>query len=220
MNYIEDLRADIKKDFDEKIFSKGDFESSISPSRNFRLDATNYWSKDPNWDLTKVELYNQTTGEKLFDFFVNESQFFYSWLTKGSDEYFICAEDIFGGQTVINLTNHKMASYSPNEDGFIWTDFHLSPDGNTLATIGCYWAYSFVIKLFDFSNPLILPLKEINEIDLIANDEVITGWQDNETFVTQGFKRTYEKTVNGDFTGKVLNETPVQRHLKINGTQQ
>ncbi len=220
MNYIEKLRADIKKDFDEKAFTKGDFESSISPSQNFRLEATNYWSKDPDWDLTKVELYNQKTNGKLFDFFINESQFFYSWLTKGSNEYFICAENVFGGQTVIDLTNLEMASYSPNEDGFIWTNFHLSPDGNTLATIGCYWACPFVIKLFDFSNPLTSPLKEINEIDLIGNDEVITGWQDSETFITKGFKRTYEKTVNGDFTGKILNETPVQRILKINGTQQ
>jgi len=215
MDYIENLRADIKRDFDEQTFTKADFQSSISPSEKFRLEATNYWSKEPNWDLTKVELYDQATNDKLFDFFVNESQFFYSWLTKGNPEYFICAEDIFGGQTVIDLPNNEMASYSPNEDGFIWTGFHLSPDGNTLATVGCYWACSFEIKLFDFSNPLLLPLKEIKQIELLGNDEEITGWVDNETFSTRGFKRVYD----GNFPPNLLSETPVQRLLKIDGTE-
>ena len=79
MNYIEKIRADIKKDFDEKAFQKGDFETFKSPNGQFRLDATNYWLKDPNWDLTKVEIYDQELDEKIFDFFVNESRFFCGW---------------------------------------------------------------------------------------------------------------------------------------------
>ena len=67
MNNIEKIRADIKKDFDEKTFTKGDFETFISPSKRFRLDATNFWCKEPNWDLTKVEIYDQ--DEKIFEFF-------------------------------------------------------------------------------------------------------------------------------------------------------
>lgn len=218
MNYIEKVRAEIRKNFNENNFSKADIELSLSPSKSYRLQATNYCSKDTHWALTKVEIYHQSTNEKLFDFLVNHSQFFYAWLIKANNEFLICAEDVFGGQTVIDLHDRKIASYSPNEDGFIWTEFHLSPDGNTLATIGCYWACAYVIKIFDFSNPLDLPLKETKEIELIGNDEVIVKWLDNETFCTKGFERVYERSVNGDINGKVLSSKPVERQLNIYST--
>jgi hypothetical protein len=221
VNYIEKIRAKFKKDFEEQTFQKGDFEILISPSNKFRLDITNFWLKDPNWDLTKVEVYEQTSNEKLFDFFVNESHFFRGWLTKNNIDYLICAEDVFGGQTVIDLTNRKMVGYSPNEDGFIWTDFHLSPNGETLATIGCYWACPYVIKLFDFTDPMTLPLTEVKEIELLQNNEIITSWLDNDTIQ---LSLSESKTVREDFEDgshkyKVVAK-PVgeKREMKINGT--
>ncbi len=219
MNHIEKIRTDILKDFNEKTFQKGDFETFISPSKQFRLDATNYWLKEPNLDLTKVEIYDQELNEKIFDFFLNESRFFYGWMTANQVDYLICAEDIFGGQTVVDLTNRKMTSYSPNEDGFIWTDFHLSPDGKTLATIGCYWACPYVIKLFDFTNPMNLPLKEIREIELLDNDEIILGWTDDETLQMKGVQREREPEhfESASFRMKTISETTVERKIKING---
>jgi hypothetical protein len=216
MNHIDKIRTEIIKGFDEKTFSKEDQETSISPSGKFRLDATNFWSKDPNCDFTKVEVYKQP-NEKLFEFFVNDSQFFYGWLNANSVEYLVCAEDIFGGQTIVDLTNHTMRGYSPNEDGFIWTDFHLSPNGQILATIGCYWACSAVIKLFDFSEPMVLPLREIRELELLDNDEIILGWVDNETLRTKGIerKREPEYFANGSQRWKILSETQVERIINI-----
>ncbi|MBX3252726.1 MAG: hypothetical protein KF862_01195 [Chitinophagaceae bacterium] len=221
MNYIEKIRAEIKNDFDEQTFKKGDFETFTSPSNKFRLDTTNFWLKEPNWDLTKVEVYEQASNEKVFDFFVNESRFFHGWLTKNNIDYLICAEDIFGGQTVIDLTNRKMVGYSPNEDGFIWTDFYLSPDGKTLATIGCYWACPYVIKLFDFTDPMTLPLTEIKEIQLLQNNEIITSWLDNDTIQ---LSLSESKTVRKDFEDGsykytvVANPVGEKREIKINGT--
>jgi hypothetical protein len=220
MNYIDKIREEIKKDFNEETFHKGGFESFVSPSGQFRLDARNFWSKEPNWDLTKVEIYNQSINEKIFDFFVNESQFFHGWLTTNNVEYLVCAEDIFGGQTVVDLTNKKMAGYSPKKDGFIWTDFHLSPDGKILATIGCYWACPFVIKLFDFSEPLNLPLKEIKEIKLLDNDEVILGWLNHETLKTKGMKRERktEYFKDGSMRMKIISENEMEREININNS--
>jgi hypothetical protein len=221
VNYIEKIRAGIKKDFDDQTFQKGDFEVYMSPSNKFRLATTNFWLKGPNWDLTKVEVYNQDANEKLFDFFVNDSRFFHGWVIKNNTDYLICAEDIFGGQTVIDLTNHKMVGYSPNEDGFIWTDFHLSPDGKTLETIGCYWAYPYVVKLFDFTDPMTLPLTEIKEIQLLQNNEIITCWVDNDT-IQLGLSES--KTVREDFEDCshiykiVTNPVGEKRKVKINGT--
>ena len=68
MNNIDKLRSDIKKDFDEKTFKKDDFETSLSTNGQFRLDATNFWSKEPNWDLTKVEIYDQELNEKILGY--------------------------------------------------------------------------------------------------------------------------------------------------------
>ncbi|WP_295793831.1 hypothetical protein [Mucilaginibacter sp.] len=217
MNLIHKIRADIQNDFNQDTFNKGDTETSISPSKKFRLEATNFWSNEPNWNLTKVEIYDQARNDKIFDFFINEDQFFYDWMLTNGLEYLICAEDIFGGQTIVDLTNLRMAGYSPNEDGFIWTNFSLSPDGKTLATIGCYWACPYVIKLFDFSNPLILPLREIKEIMLAANDEVILGWLDNETLKTKGIERESirEYDDDGAFTTRTISETPFEREIKI-----
>jgi hypothetical protein len=221
VNYIEKIRAKFKKDFEEQPFQKGDFEILVSPSNKFRLDITNFWLKDPNRDLTKVEVYEQTSNEKLFDFFVNESHFFHSWLTKNNIDYLICAEDVFGGQTVIDLTNRKMVGYSPNEYGFIWTDFHLSPNGETLATIGCYWACPYVIKLFDFTDPMTLPLTEVKEIELLQNNEIITSWLDNDTIQ---LSLSESKTVRKDFEDGshkykvVANPVGEKREMKINGT--
>lgn len=215
MTNIEKIRVDIKKAFSENVFQKGEHETIISPSKQFRLETTNYWSKDPNWDVTQVIIYDH--NEKLFDFFVNDSNFFFGWLTSNNQEYLICAEDIFGGQTIVDLTDRKMSSYSPGMDGFIWTDFHLSPDGKTLATIGCFWACPYVIKLFDFSNPFILPLEEIKEIELLGNDEIISVWLDNETLKMKGIKREQvpEYDSNGGFRMITLSETEVERELII-----
>jgi hypothetical protein len=221
VNHIDKIRTGIIRDFNEKTFQKGDFETILSPSRRFRLDTTNYWLKEPSLDLTKIEIYDQERDEEIFNFFVNDSRLFYGWITANKVEYLICAEDIFGGQTVVDLTNRKMNGYSPNEDGFIWTDFYLSPDSKTLATIGCYWACPYLIKLFDFSEPLNLPLKEINEIALLGNNEIITCWLDNDTIQLSlsESKTVKEELKDGSHTYKIIT-TPIgeKREIKINGT--
>jgi hypothetical protein len=171
--------------------------------------------------LTKVEVYDQNSNTKILDFFVNESRFFYGWLAKNNIDYLICAEDIFGGQTVVDLTNQKIVGFSPNEDGFIWTDFHLSPDGNTLATIGCYWACPYVIKLFDFKNPMNLPLTEINEIRLLENNEIITCWLDDNTIELSlsETETVLEEFQDGSPIYKIVAKPiGVKRQIKINAT--
>ncbi|MFT5820057.1 MAG: hypothetical protein ACI8ZM_001291 [Crocinitomix sp.] len=218
MNHINKIRAEIKTFFDPKGLEKESEESFESPNGKYRLETSNYWQdkEDVNWDVTKVEIYNNKSQEKIFDFFGNDGRFFHQWLNKNGVEFLICAEDLFGGQTVIDLTNRRMESFSPDEDGFIWTNFHLSPDGKTLATIGCYWACPYLIKIYDFQEPLILPLTELNEIELLDADEIITGWLDNETLKMKGIKREkeMEKFQDGSFRMKTINETPIERKIK------
>jgi hypothetical protein len=222
MNHIEEIRADIKDYFDPTNLIECSVERSISPSGNYRLATSSFSQTKPNcnWVVTKVEIFENKLSEIVFSFFCNDDQFFYSWLEQADTEYFICAEDIFGGQTIIDLTSKKMESYSPKEDGFIWTDFYLSPDGKYLATIGCYWACPFIIKLFDFTNPLSLPLTELREIALLDNDEIILGWTNNETIRTKGIvrEREIEYFNDGSQRSKTISEKEVERLISINGS--
>jgi hypothetical protein len=185
MNQIEKKRAEVQRYFDERNYVVNSDETIISKSENFSLITRCYEQTKPdvNWSVTKVSVYEILSNEKIFEFYVNDSQFFYGWAEKNGTEFLICAEDIFGGQTIIDLTNRKMNSFSPDDDGYIWTEFHLSPNSNYLATIGCYWACPFTIKVFDFQNPLNLPLKEIKEIDLLG-DETNVFWVNDETIQT------------------------------------
>ena len=219
MNKIEKVRDEIKKYFDSKQFIENSQETFISPSENFRLETSNYHQvKDEvNWNVTKVEIFDNQSNGKLFDFFSSDGRFFHSWLKTRDLEYLICAEDLCGGQTVIDLTNKQMSSFSENEDGFIWTEFHLSPDAKTLAIIGCFWACPYVIKIYDFKNPLELPLREIKEIDLIGSEKIV-GWLDNNSFKTKGIKTEtiQEPHESGGFTFKTTGESDIERVININ----
>jgi len=221
MNKIEEIRTEIEKYLEASKVDNTSHQLIISPSGKFRLETINYHQTKPgcNWDVTRVEIFTTKSGDKIFDFFTNDGSFFYSWLIKNNCEYLICAEDLFGGQTVIDLTNQKMQSYSSNEDGFIHSDFHFSPDGNILAVIGCYWACPFIIKLFDFTNPFNLPFREIKEIELLGNDEIITGWIDNENFKTNGIERVKKSEYfeDGSTRQKIVSETPVERIINVSG---
>jgi hypothetical protein len=178
MNNIENFRETLRNNVNKTSFEKGKTESFFSPTKKFRADVSIVGPY-----TVQVEIYKQRLNKKLFDFLVNEDCLRHEWVKKNKTEYLICAEDIYGGQTVLDLTHAKMSSYVPNEEGFIWTEFYLSPNGVILATCGCHWACPFVIKFFDFSEPLNLPLKELKEIDLLDNDNYLTvvGWLDNNT---------------------------------------
>jgi hypothetical protein len=218
MNHIDKIRDNIKAHFNGQTIEKGDVESFTSPSKKFRADTTNCHTKNANSVYTLVEIYEQVQNQKILDFFTNEDRFLHGWGIANEIEYLITAEDIYGGQTIVDLTNRKLYGYSPDESGFIMTNFHLSPNGKTLATIGCYWACPFVIKFFDFTNPTKLPLREIKEIELLDNDENIVGWLDEETLQMEGIKREREKVYmeDGGFTMKIISEIKVNRQIKIN----
>jgi hypothetical protein len=214
MNNIEKVRINFREHFKGITIDERTKETTFSPSKKYRVDTF------VNGAYAYVKVYNVLLNELLFEFIINEDTFRHGWVTKNDIDYLVCAEDIYGGQTVIDLTNKKIEGYSPEAEGFIWTDFHLSPDGTILATIGCHWACPFVIKLFDFTNPLDLPLREIKEIKLLGNDEVIAQWLDNSTLQMKGVKREIEPEYfdGGGMSMNTISETTIERQIKINNT--
>lgn len=214
MNNIEKIRNSFKEHFKEITIDERTKETTFSPSKKYQVDTFVHES------YAYVKIYNAILSELMFEFIINEDTFRHGWGTKNETEYLFCAEDIYGGQTIIDLTNKKIEGYSPEAEGFIWTDFYLSPDGTKLATIGCHWACPYVIKLFDFTTPLDLPLRELKEIELLDNDEIIVQWLDNSTLQMKGVKREREPEYfdEGSMRMKIISETTIERQIKINDT--
>lgn len=218
MNHIDAVRADLQRMLTTGVWVPGSEEVIVSPSGRFQLKTANVSVPNelPNWLLTKAEVFRAESVEAIFSFLINDDRGFFSWAEARGSEYLISAEDLFGGQSIFNLTNGTKAGYSPGEDGFIWTDHYASPDGKTLAVIGCFWACPFVIKLLDFTNPMTLPLPEIREIDLLDNDEIILNWIDDTSFRTKGIKRKREWGDNGEGL-LVIEEIPMERTIYLDG---
>lgn len=154
----------------------------MSPSGNYRVETKAFKQNKPavNWEVIKVEIFEVNHSELQRTFFVSdESTFFHSWVNKNGVEYLLCAEDLCGGQTVIDLTNNKISSYAAKDDGFIWTKHLLSPDQSLLAVFGCGWGSAFFVIVYHFDHPMDLPLKIAYEPEWTGYD--IIEWLDNKS---------------------------------------
>jgi len=192
MNCVDKIRKEIQQYYTGAAIADSD-ETIISPNEKYRIEIKSFKQNKPNcnWAVTKINLFNKLHDALLFSFFVNDDSFFFSWITKNEIDYLLCAEDLCGGQTVIDLTNKKMASYTEDNDGFIWTKHLLSPDEKLLAVFGCGWGSAFFIIVYHFDNPMELPLK-------IAYKPMWTGydiveWTDNKSIRVKNSK--YEEAI-------------------------
>jgi hypothetical protein len=181
MNSIEKIRAELQKYFDPEKIIEDSRETFFSPDKKFRVETVDYRQTNPelNWSVKRVELFNEITGKMQMTFYLDDDWFYHSWITKDGIDYLLCSENLCGGQTVVDLTNNKISSYASGDDGFIWIDHHLSPDSKKLLALGCFWACPTIIKIYNFENPLDLPLAEIQEIRLINDHETFLGWANN-----------------------------------------
>ena len=213
---IEEFRAKYKQEFTDQKQTDNEVIFSTSASGDFRLETTFYHAESVGV-FFNTRIFDNKTSEKIFDFNGAEDSFIYAWLQKGTVEYLACAEDIYGGQTIINLTERQMKSFSMKESGFIVLSYSLSPDGNKLATTGCYWACPLQIKVYDFSHPDILPFPEYFNAESKSQDEVFVEWVDNFTLKTKGIERVMEKIDegNGSFSQKLIEEKPYERELNV-----
>ena len=191
MNNIETVRNEIKEFFNpnSEIIET---EIIFSPNKKYRVEINSYKQNKPdrNWEVTKVEIFNEPEQKMIFSFFVNEGTFYYSWVTKEKIEYLLCAEDLCGGQTIIDLTNQKMSSYSLNNDGLIWTKHLLSPDEKLLAVFGCGWGSAFFVTVYHFDKPMELPFQIAYEPSWTGYD--IEEWIDNKSLKVKKTEEEFE----------------------------
>jgi len=192
MNHIDEIRKEIQLYFNPDNVIENSQEMLFSPNKKYRVETKSFRQDKPdsNWEATKIDIYQTDNSSLLFSFFVNEGTFFHSWITKSNVDYLLCAEDLCGGQTVIDLTNKKISSYTANDDGFIWTKHLLSPDESLLAVFGCGWGSEYFIIIYHFDDPMQLPLKIAYEPNWTGYD--ILEWIDNRKLIVKKSKEEIE----------------------------
>jgi hypothetical protein len=176
-NQIEAVRSEILQYLNLDPGARRNHAELKSPSEKFRLETWTIKQTKPdvNWYVTEIRI--SEGDELLFNFYATFHRIFFSWIEWNASELLIGAEDIYGGQTIIDPATRKMSSYSPNDtDGFIWTDYHLSPDGMKLAVEGCFWACPTIVRIYDFEDPFNLPLSLIKEVRSVGENFKIIGW--------------------------------------------
>ena len=192
MNKIQDVRDEILRYLNPDNIIHDSKETILSPTKAYRIETTSFQQNksDVNWHVTKIDIYETSGSTLLFSFYINDEMFFHSWITKGKTDYLLCAEDLCGGQTVIDLSNKIMSSYTENNDGLIWTKHLLSPNEKLLAVLGCGWGSPYFVTVYHFDNPLDLPLRVAFEPRWTGYD--LIDWIDNETLTVATSEGQFE----------------------------
>lgn len=184
-NLIQDIRAEILKHFDDKAMLADTEETHFSPDNKYCFTSNYYRQTDGhrNWNVSKIQIFQTDTKEKIFEFIRNDDSLFHGWLTVDNKCYLLLSEDL-EGKSIFDFTNRKFYSYSFEDDKFIWCEYYPSPDGKRLAIIGCYWACPYEIVVFDTSEPTSYPYKELYRQETFQEK---IEWIDNKTLnITDG----------------------------------
>jgi hypothetical protein len=158
--------------------------TELSPCGRYRLEIEQYAYEQGVAPAVAV-VRRTADGQEVATVKSNDGSF-YAWLARAGRDFLLFPEDL-EGQTVIDLTTGQVASFSSPDDPFIWTTFHLSPDGTKLAVVGCYWACPYQVTVYNFHEPLNLPLPKLAEFELPDNDAEFEEW------VTEGAFRVRSK---------------------------
>jgi hypothetical protein len=153
----------------------------LSPSGNYKIVTTKYKTLPGSWDYLLIELFSTKTGEKITEIRRNYSSIFYLWAENHritGDDYLITGEN-YQGYTVVNLTKKKVTT--PKNKTWCPSSAKVMPGGTSIMVEGCYWASSYDIQIWDFSNPDSPELEESGLPELTRN---ISIYYDEDTDVT------------------------------------
>jgi hypothetical protein len=173
-NEIRKVREAIERGIALAQASAGEPVVTSSPCGKYRLEIKEYATANGT-DYVVAVVRRTASGEEVATVKRNDSRCFYAWVSRDGHDYLLFPEDL-EGQTVIDLTTGEVAGFSSPDDEFIWCEFYPSPDRTKLAVLGCYWACPYLIMVYDFQNPLNLPLPKLAEFVLPDSNAQFAGW--------------------------------------------
>ena len=149
-----------------------------SPSDKYKLSIVKFKTKKGFWDYSQGSVYK---GDELITIVQrNYGSFWFAWIENHANghDYLLCGED-YQGQTIIELDTGKRIDYLPKGAdagfGFCWVEVFPSPNGNTIAVDGCFWACPYEVILHDFSEPMNPPWPELDRMDSINANVIWTS---------------------------------------------
>ncbi len=129
---------------------EGDPEELISPSGRYRLCIRTYATAGGG-SYTRGTVVRIAGGAIVCDLERDHGIFHHAFVTRGGREYLLTGRTVTS-QTIVDLDGG--AEYEPTGgDDFCWVGCYPSPDGDTLAVDGCYWACPYELRFFDFTDP-------------------------------------------------------------------
>ena len=176
VNTYTKWREEILEQFSKMSRDQDPIESHISPSGTFSLEISSYSDGLASWSYTLGVVRRISTGEVVSNIIRNYGMFWFSWVIQQGREFLLCGEDYQGYNVLEPAAGTNILTF-PEEAfkglGFCWADVHPSPDGQTLAVEGCYWACPDELVFFDFSEPDKSPLPELYRVQDLGS---FGGW--------------------------------------------
>jgi hypothetical protein len=191
-NEIQSVRAATERALASAHLCPGGPLIVLSPCGRYRLEIEEYAAEGSDFAIAIVR--RMADGQEVATVKRNDSRCFYAWVSRAGRDYLLFPEDL-EGQTVIDLTGGQVASFSSPDDPFIWAEYYPSPDRTKLAVVGCYWACPYQVTVYDFHDPLSLPLPKLAEFVLPENDAAFGKWVTEGAFQVRsnlGAVRTFE----------------------------
>lgn len=195
-NEIQRVREMMESAFDASFLISEEHEEVTSPCGKYSLVIDVFGTAaDPTFPSISVSTIRDVeTGEVLATIKRNDNRLFYSWITRDGHDYLLFSEDL-EGQSVVDLTDRRLEGFASVDGDFIWTEFYPSHDKTKLAIVGCYWACPYQLTVYDFRDPMNLPLPIIVQFDLPGNNAKFGQWLTNESLTVidvQGNAHTFK----------------------------
>jgi hypothetical protein len=180
-------RAEIEARFSTMRALDDEAEISRSPSGRYFLRITEYTAGPGTWNYSRGVVFREGSSIAVVDVRRNYGMFWHTWVQRNGREYLLCGED-YQGYNVIDLDAGTNTLTFPPEAykgmGFCWGAVHPSPNGDTLAVDGCFWACPYELVIVDFTHPDQSPLPELARFDDLNE---VKGWvNDREIRFTAG----------------------------------
>lgn len=182
-NFIQHIRDRLQRQSAATLDTPSYHWEESSPCGRYQLIVDEFAIPDNSTtsDLVVATIQLRGTNEVVAQIMRNDSRLFYAWVTRDDHDYFLFPEDL-EGQSVVDLTERQIAGFAEKDGGFIWTEFHPSPDKSKLAIIGCCWACPYQVLVYDFRDPMSLPLPILAEFSLPGSNAQFGAWSSNESF--------------------------------------
>jgi hypothetical protein len=182
-DWYRDARQHVAEVFSRST-AAGPASVSLSPSGRYRLEVTTHLTGPQTWAYSRGRVSRVSDGHLVAQVDRNFSAFPASW-SEGhptGHDYLVCGED-YQCQTIIELDTAVRVDHVPaaarTGGGFCWAAHYPSPDGKLIFVDGCVWAGPYELVLYDFSQPLRLPYRELRRWPVWK----VEGFQTDGSFV-------------------------------------